>query len=456
VAENQGTILVVDDEQGMRDYLSVVLGKEGYHVLCATNGEEALKKFQDTPVDVVITDLKMRGMGGLSLLQEIKNAAPAALVIVMTAFSSWDSAVEAMRLGAYNYIKKPFDNENIKHCVARAVHLHRMYDAAGADDVFKIGNLIGNSAPIQKVQGIIRRIAPTDSTVLIQGPTGTGKELVARALHAGSLRSHEAFIAINCGAFTETLLESELFGHVKGSFTGAIVDKKGLFEVATGGTFFLDEVAEMSKATQVKLLRVLEEQEVKPVGGTKAIIIDVRLIGATNKDLEKEVREGNFREDLFYRLNVIPMLLPALKERREDIPLLVGHFLARQSKALEREATSISNEAMDLLIAYNWPGNIRELDNMIQRAVALCESSTLDVQDLAGKVRTAIPGGKLLSTEIPEGGVDLNSILEDIERKYIVTALENTGYNMTKAARILNMSFRSIRYKVKKLRISTR
>ena len=437
--------------------LSVLLRKDGYEVVEADNGRKALELFDEKPFDLVLTDLKMPEISGIDLLKLLKERRLKQLVIIMTAFSSWDNAVEAMRLGAYDYIKKPFDNANIRMLVARAFEVVNQYyesEFSETEMLRAAGTLIGNTAALQEIQRLIARVGPTDSTVLITGESGTGKELVARALHACSLRSHEPFLAVNCGAFTETLLESELFGHVKGSFTGAIVDKKGLFQVADKGSFFLDEIGDMPRETQVKLLRFLEEKELKPVGGTETIRVDPRIIAATNQRLDETVERGDFRQDLFYRLNVIPIHLPPLRERLEDMPLLAGHLIARHSPAMHKEITGIDGDAMDALMKYEWPGNVRELDNTLQRAIALAEGPTLRKEDLVGSVRAAGPAERLQDTEIPEDGLDLVDRLEEIERKYIMTALDRTGSNITNAAELLKMSFRSLRYRIKKLNIT--
>jgi len=456
VTEAPGKVMVVDDEGGMRKFLNALLQKEGYEVELATSGTEAIEKFRRGNFDLVVTDVRMDGIDGIGLLRQIKKIDPDAMVVVITAYTTWSTAVEAMRLGAFDYLTKPFDNENLKNSIARAISSRRMYKRLDRDgyEPFLLHNLIGQSGAIQDIRNLIRRVAPTDATVIIQGESGVGKELVARALHAGSLRSHEAFIAVNCGAFTQTLLESELFGHVRGAFTGAVADKKGLFEVAHKGTLLLDEAPEMSPETQVKLLRVLEERELKPVGGTKGVRVDIRVLAAANRPLEEEVEKGNFREDLFWRLNVISINIPPLRERKEDIPLLVGHFIAKYCELVGKEVKSIDDEAMDALMSYDWRGNVREVDNVIHRAVTLCEGDTITAGDIIGRIRTTGPPGQDSFTGgIPDGGVDLMEVLEDIERKYILAALEKTGNNVTKAAELLKTTFRSLRYRIKKLGI---
>jgi len=478
--EQQGRILVVDDEEGMCQFLKTMLSREGYEVLIAASGSEALKLYQRSDFDLVIEDLKMPGMDGIQLLSAIKELDEKQLVVIITAFSTWESAVEAMRLGAFDYIRKPFDNEAIRVLVARSIEVARLHRQAleAEEEIFAVGNLIGSSPQIQEIQRTIRRIAPTDTTVLIQGESGTGKELVARALHFSSYRLRMPFIAVGCGAFTESLLESELFGHIKGSFTGAITDKKGLFEVAHKGTIFLDEVAEMSKKTQAKFLRAVEEREFRPVGSANSMKVDLRVITATNKDLQAEAEAGNFREDLFYRLNVVPIYLPPLRERCEDVPLLAGHFLAKYAGLSGKEVTSFSALVMEVFVSYDWPGNVRELDNCIQRALAFAEGEEIQVADIAGGKRAGIleavrakwlregkpdrlgslvekglEEARFVPYAIPAEGIELPKRLAEMERGYITCALRETNWNITAAAKRLGTSFRSLRYRIKKLGI---
>ena len=460
-------ILVADDEQSMREMLSMVLEGEGHEVITADDAISALESFDrhQGEIQLVIQDLKMPGMDGVDLLAELKRRSPDVPVVVITAFSSWDNAVEAMRVGAYDYIRKPFDTDAIRLVVGRALArqalLDNCPDAERSDLVSRV-EMIGNHPLIQEVMRMVLRIGPTDSTVLVQGESGTGKELVARAVHMRSLRKDRPFVSVNCSAFTESLLESELFGHVRGAFTGAIEDKQGFFRAADGGTLFLDEVADMSLTTQVKILRVLEERKVCPVGSTEAHSVDVRIVAATNKDMEEEVRENRFREDLFYRLNVIPLWLPPLRERKDDIPLLAGHFLAKHSNKMNKNVRQISDEASTVLFRYHWPGNVRELENIIQRHVALCEGSTIEriaplsrsVVEDAEPPRASVPSAE--GVALPEAGVVLERILEDVERSYLQEALRQTGGNLTNAARLLGMSYRSLRYRVKKLDVRHR
>ena len=449
----QGRILIVDDEEGMRKYLSVVLGRDGYRTETSPDGLVALNLCRQNRFDAVLLDLKMPKLDGLGFLEKLSEQKVRPVVVVMTAYSTWESAVQAMRLGAYNYIRKPFDNEEIRAIMARAVQVSRYQSRPEAErgEQFMIGNLIGNSPAMRKLQDLIRRIGPTDSTVCIQGESGTGKELVARAVHFNSGRCDGRFVAVNCSAFTETLLESELFGHARGAFTGAVCEKQGLFAVANGGTFFLDEVADMSRQTQAKVLRTLEEREVKPVGATDTVKVDIRLVAATNKNLEDLVRRHEFREDLYYRLNVIPVILPPLRERKGDIPFLVGHMLGKHSERIGKPIRSINREAMDLLLAHDWPGNVRELENTVQRAIALARTEELTVQDLQGSVGADVVEVQPQTAALPEEGLDLEKCLEAVERNYIVRALERCGGRVTRAAVLLGTSARSLRYRIKKL-----
>ncbi len=448
----QGSILVVDDEQGIVRFLDILLSKEGYDVDVAESGQVALELFDPARHDLVLQDLKMPGFSGIQLLEELKKRDEGVLSIIMTANSTWETAVDAMRLGAYDYIKKPFDNDIIRSLVARAIAQKQAQRSVGQpSESLLVKPVIGNSQGLHEVFSMVRRVAATDSTILITGESGTGKELVARSIHLRSLRRDENFISANCGAFTESILESELFGHMRGAFTSAIADKKGLFEVAHRGTLFLDEVGEMSSQVQVKLLRVLEEREFTPVGGTETVRVDVRFIAATNRNLEEEVEQGRFREDLFYRLNVIPIELPPLRDRREDIPLLAGHFLKVYNSSMHKEVLRFSEDAMSALMSYEWPGNVRELENTVQRAVALAEHAEVHRDDLLGKIRAAAAPSNELSLEIPPEGLSLEGRLEEIEKAYICAAMKRTNGHMTNAAKLLGMSFRSIRYKVKKL-----
>ena len=485
-------ILVLDDELAIQQLLKVILEGEGYEVLHTDDGGAALKLLDVPGVDLIIQDLRMPKMDGLTFLRKVKEHHPDIPVIVVTAFGTFETAVEAMRLGAYTHLNKPFDTEEIRLTVARAlerIEINRKTSRTGVSFV----DIISNTALMTAVSSMIKRVAPTDSTVLITGESGTGKELVAHAIHHTSLRADQPFVAVNCGAFTETLLESELFGHLKGAFTNAIADRKGVFESADGGTLFLDEVGELTLPTQVKLLRVLETRTFKPVGGARDVRVDVRFITATNRVLLEMVAEGQFREDLFYRLNVIPIELPPLRERKEDIPLLAGHFLARFTKRMNKRMSGIDDAVMEKLVAHAWPGNIRELENTIERAVALAIGERITLADLSGPVlgkmlrpaiaavanptepqhsvvqppvivRSAMPVLVPAPSEagthdqapapvLPREGMDLEQHLLDHERAFILQALERCNWNITDAGKLLNMTFRSIRYRVSKLGI---
>jgi two-component system, NtrC family, response regulator PilR len=451
-------ILVVDDEEGVCDVLAHVLHREGHEVETATRGDEALRMYEARPFDFVISDLRMPGMDGITLLRRIKAADPRAIVAILTAYKEdWSKTVECMRLGAFDYISKPFDNEKtIKPLVKRALHLRQMRLPAGTFDetLSAVGCMKGNAPSMREIYDVIQRVGPSDSTVLISGESGTGKELVARAIHFFSARAGRPFITVNCGVFTETLLESELFGHVRGAFTGAVTDKVGLLEVADTGTFFLDELGDMPPALQVKVLRVLEEREFIPVGGTQARRVDVRFIAATNRNLEALVEGGAFREDLYYRMNIVPLHLSPLRDRKEDIPLLVAHFIARFGRIMKRPIQGISDDAMAQLIRHDWPGNVRELENTIQRAVALLGGPRIELQDISildrlrGKAAPAAATEE--GTSLPPDGMDLEARLAEIERAYLAQALARTNGHLTKAAQVLRVSLRSLRYKLAK------
>ena len=453
--KDASTVMIVDDEQGLCDLLEVVLGDEGYHVKSFYSGAPALQAYKPEDYDVVISDIRMEGINGIELLRALKGINPNVLLIVITAYTNWSDAVEAMRLGAFDYIKKPFDNDDIIAAVRKAVRYAKEIESRSKDEPLVMRNLVGNSPGIQEVRRMISRVAVTDATVFIHGESGSGKELVARAIHDVSLRADQPLFAVNCGALAEGLLESELFGHVKGSFTGAVVNKRGMFEVADGGTLFLDEITELAPSMQVKLLRVLEEREVRPVGSTDSVKVDVRIIAASNKIVEKEVANGTFREDLFYRLNVIYLQLPPLRERREDIPLIAGNLLSRFAAELKKPIKKLDDEALESLMNYDWPGNVRELGNTLQRAMVLSEGEVIRRADLVGRLRTRVPADRIPATDIPPDGINLETRLEEIEKKYIRAALEKTGGNITHAAELLQMSFRSLRYKIKRLGLKT-
>jgi len=442
-------ILVVDDEESMCDFLSIMLKKQGYHITTALSAKEGLKKLAKEAYEVVISDLKMKEMNGLELIDEINKKETVPTVIIMTAFATIESAIEALKKGAFDYIIKPFKVDEIKLAVARAleqrkIRTENVYLKKQLKKKEGFGEIIGKSEILMEVLSQVRKIADSDSTVLLTGESGTGKELVARAIHQQSYRSERPFITVNCGALPEGLLESELFGHIKGSFTGAIKDKDGLFKVASEGVFFLDEVGEMSPRIQVKLLRVLQEKEIVPVGGTSPIKVDVRLIAATNADLENEVSIGRFRKDLFYRLNVIPINIPPLRERKEDISLLIDYFLKRYGQEPDGQEKKISAEAKKILCNYNWPGNIRELENILERAVTLQDDNTIVEKDLPENVIKG-QGRVLAKTKELE-----NPTLETIEKAYIFWILRESGWQKQRAAEILGIDPSTLYRKIEK------
>jgi two-component system response regulator PilR (NtrC family) len=468
-----GKILVVDDEQSMREFLAICLRREGHELKLATSGTEALSKLRDQPFDLVITDLRMPGdVDGLSILKAIKSGSvrcggapgmtPAPIdpeVILVTAFATTETAIAAMKLGAYDYLTKPFQVDEINAVIGRALEKKALVEEnlALRDQVAgraRLASLIGKSRAMQKVFELIGKIHSTKTSVLVTGESGTGKELVARALHSEGVRAHRPFVAVNCGAIPEELMESELFGHKKGAFTGAIADSPGLFAQADGGTMFLDEIGELSLGLQVKLLRALQERKIKPVGATEELELDVRVIAATNRDLEAEVARGAFRADLYYRLNVIEVRLPPLRQRREDIPVLAEHFLRRFASEHARVA-KFSPEAVRKLEGHDFPGNVRELENMIERAVALSSSPVISAEDLP-ELRTIRGPALEPPSAFPTDGVDLERIVGDFERMWVLRALEHAGGVRKHASALLGISFRSLRYRLDKLGIETK
>jgi two-component system response regulator PilR (NtrC family) len=454
-----GTVLVVDDEKAMREFLTVLLEKQGHAVLSASDGEEALRLLADHPVDLVISDLRMPRMDGIGLLAGIRERNPDLPLIMVTAYASSESTIQAMRLGADDYITKPFRVSEIRLVVekalARVARAERdcASEPATAEEP-ELKGIIGRSPTMVELYKVISKIAGLDSTVLITGESGTGKELVARTIHYASPRSDRPFLAINCAAIPEQLLESELFGHVKGAFTGAVSQKVGLLEVAHRGTVFLDEIAEMSPSLQVKLLRFLQWRTFRQVGGTEDLEVDVRLIAATNRDLARAIAEGRFRDDLYYRLNVIPIHVPPLRERREDIPLLANSLLAQFSLRQHRGIVSISQDAMEALIRYHWPGNVRELENVIERAVALEGGDQLTPASLPQEIRNGGERPARLAVDLPPEGIELESMVSGLEKALLLRALERSGGTHKRAAELLRISLRSFRYKAQKYGIS--
>jgi two-component system, NtrC family, response regulator PilR len=453
-------ILIVDDERSLRDVLGIMLKRAGYDVSVASDGDEAIARIEKELFDLVITDLKMPKTGGLDVLKAVKDASPDSVVLIITAFASAESAVEAMKLGAYDYLTKPFQVDEVQLIIRNALEKRRLSTenmllkremAAAALQT----KLIGKSDAMQKVFDVIKKVADTKSNVLIFGESGTGKELVARAIHASSARAQMPFVPVNCSALPETLLESELFGYMKGAFTGAATNKAGLFEVANGGSIFLDEIGETTPATQVKLLRVLQEREFRRVGGTQDVKVDVRVIAATNKDLEKAVTEGTFREDLYYRLDVIPITLPPLRQRVEDIPMLAQHFLEKFSRASGTAAPTLSADVLRLLTAHEWKGNVRELENLIERAVAFGSGATIKEADVAAWLhRPAVTTKTTYQTELPPEGLDLEQLVNTIEKDLLLKALERAKWVKKRAAKLLQLDARSFRYRLSKFAIT--
>jgi two-component system response regulator PilR (NtrC family) len=451
-------ILVVDDDQGIRDFLEIMLSREGYEVTCASDANKALSQCKKEKYDLILTDLKMPKIDGIEFLKEVKDICQETMVILMTAYASPETAVSAMKEGAYDYVEKGFDLEDIKTIISSALDKKgvKRDDALfikKVEDAVSFGNMIGKSKGMLKVYSIIKKVAETPTNVLILGESGTGKELVAKAIHENSPRMNMPFVVINCGGVPESLLESELFGHMKGAFTGAYVDKPGLFEVARGGTIFLDEIGDLPPLLQVKLLRVVQEKTFRRVGGAEDKKVDIRIISATNKNLEEKVKDCSFREDLYFRLNVIPIHIPPLRERKEDIPVLTNYFIEKYSKAFGKEIKKISSYALELLMTYPFPGNVRELENIIERSIAL-ETSNIVLPEnlfLAGNVQEI---NRFTDVDIPEKGVDLNEELVKYEKHLIEKALKKAKGSKTKAAEILQVSFDSLRYRIEKLGIS--
>ncbi|HEY7801658.1 MAG TPA: sigma-54 dependent transcriptional regulator, partial [Dehalococcoidia bacterium] len=446
-AAGTARILIVDDERSMRELLGIVLRREGYDVIVAECGRDAVMLLEQQPIDLLISDIKMPDVSGVDVLRAAKRVDQDIIGIMVTAFASTDSAVDALRMGAYDYLSKPFDVDELKLVVRHALEKRQLQQEnvllkRALQSTHRFADIVGRSEPMLEVFKLIETVAPTNSTILITGESGTGKELAARAIHVHSLRRDRPFVAINCGALPETLLESELFGHMRGAFTGAALNKKGLLEVAERGTIFLDEIGEMSPMMQVKLLRVLQERRFRRLGGTEEVEADIRVIAATNQDLAHMVAEGKFREDLFYRINVIPVHLPPLRERREDIPLLAEHFLEKYREQMGKAIAGITQDACALLETYHWPGNIRELENVLERAVALETTPAILPESLPPHIRgeavVEVAGGRSLA--LPASGFDLEEHVQQIERDYIAQALQRAGGVQVKAAELLGMS----------------
>jgi DNA-binding NtrC family response regulator len=445
----QPLILVAEDEDLMRAIIRQLLEGAGYRVAAVPSAEEALETFAAEDVALTLTDIRMAGIDGLALLDRIKDVDPEALVVVMTAYSSVDSAVSALRKGAYDYVTKPFVNEDLLQSVKNAIRQRELFREnrqlrRELDRRYSFSEIIGASENLQRVFRLVEKVAATNTNILIYGESGTGKELVARAIHHNSPRSSRPFVAINCGALPETLLESELFGHTKGAFTGAVSARAGLFRSAEGGTIFLDEIGEISPTMQVRLLRAVQEHEVTPVGSSTPVRFDARIICATNRELEKEVTEGRFREDLFYRLNVIEIHLPPLRERREDVPLLVRHFVKRTAREQGQPEKAVEPDAMTALLNYNWPGNVRELQNAVERAFTL-SGERLDLDSLPPRVRE--PAAGQLPVRDPDG---LRPTLDEVERRHILDTLSSVNQDKARAANILGIDLSTLYRKLKR------
>ena len=429
------SILVVDDEKNQREILETILSGEGYDVTTASSGEAAMKFVADRRFDLVLTDLKMTGMSGLDLLKELTDFDKSIIVILLTAHGTIDSAVDALRLGAFEYLQKPYDSEKLLETVSRALNKLTTLDA----------EIISVSPEMDKVKKLILKIAKSNSTVLIRGESGTGKEMIARSIHTNSLRSSEIFQAVNCAAINENLLESELFGHEKGSFTGAVAEKKGLFEIAHNGTLFLDEIGELDVSLQAKILRALQEKQIRRVGGIRDIDVDVRVVAATNRDLLHMVEEKRFREDLYYRLNVLSIELPALRERRSDIPVLIDYFVKKHTRGTDRKIT-INSDARRLLEDYSYPGNVRQLESALERAILLCENDTVTLEDLPPEMTQMTFASSGDQFKLPPEGVNF----EEVERSLIMQAMGRTDNNITKSAKLLGLTFRTLQYRLEK------
>jgi len=451
------SILIVDDDLSMREFLEILLAKEGYKVRCAASGEEACSVLDGEMFDLVITDIRMDTIDGIGVLRKVKEVSSETPVIIISAFATAETAVEAMKDGAYDYIPKPFDTGEFKKIVRDAIQPKMVSRGEEADHLEKgyhFGCLVGESPQMRRIYDLIQRVASTKTSILISGESGTGKELVARAIHGQSQRKDKPFVVINCAGIPETLIESELFGYKKGAFTGASTDKAGLFEAGDRGTVFFDEIGELTPAIQVKLLRVIQEKTFTRIGETEERRVDVRFISATNKNLEEEVMNGGFREDLFFRLNVIEISMPPLRERKGDLPLLAHHFLGKYSKELEKDIKKVSTYAMDILSQYPFPGNVRELENIIERSVALETSNivlpqSLTLSDLK-KVRVK---KDRRGTDLGPDGINLDKVMAEIEREYILKAMEMANGSRQRAAELLDITFDSLKYRLTKLNL---
>ncbi len=449
-------VLVVDDDLSLRQFLTNMLRRASYSVRAVPGGVEALEALRDQPVGVVVTDLNMEGMDGMAVLSAVKEEWPETEVVMITAYATTENAVSAMKKGAYDYVVKPFNVDELKLILAKAFEKQAISEEnrelrALLKDRFGYGNLVGRSEAMLRTYDLMDRVKDTTVTVLLSGESGTGKELVARAIHFEGERRAKPFRSINCGAIPENLIESELFGHRKGAFTGAIRDSDGLFRSAEGGTVFLDEVGEMPLQTQVKLLRAIQERKVKQIGGHEELPVDVRIVAATNRDLAAEVAAGRFRQDLYYRLRVVTIELPPLRDRLADLPLLTEHFVERYGREFGREGITVSDEARRLFAAYEWPGNVRELENAIQRGVALARTSEIMAEELPPEIAAVDASGPDFPTIVGPDGADLEALMDSYERQLLESALDEAGGVKKEAARLLGISFRSLRYRLQKI-----
>ncbi|MBL7687952.1 MAG: sigma-54-dependent Fis family transcriptional regulator [Bdellovibrionaceae bacterium] len=453
-------ILVVDDEESIREFLEIMLRKEGYEITCVEDGQKAIDILKKKTFDLIISDLQMPNVTGIELLKHCREAYPDVLFMMITAFGTAESAVEAMKMGAYDYITKPFKIDEVRINIANALRsknleVENRVLRKELQKEYSFQNLVGNSEAMHKIFDLIRKVSDSPTNILVTGESGTGKEMVAKAIHYNSPLKDRPFVSVNCGAIPENLVESELFGHKKGSFTGASSDKEGLFEVADGGTLFLDEIGELPLNSQVRILRAIQERTIRRVGGTDDIKVEVRIIAATNRDLEHMVQQGTFRQDLYYRLNVINIRTPGLRERRDDIPLLAVHFLNKYNERFGKSIQNISKEAMDLLKKYDFPGNVRELENIIERTVALESGATVLPESLPQFVNTPT-GRKMVSSdgiEITDDGIDLQKVLDQLEKELLVKAIHQANGVKKRAAKLLSITFRSMRYRVEKFNL---
>ncbi|MBW1696490.1 MAG: sigma-54-dependent Fis family transcriptional regulator [Deltaproteobacteria bacterium] len=447
-------ILVVDDDLSLRQMLNAVLSDDGYEVQEASDGQSAVEAVENQFYDLILLDIRMARMGGIEALKQIKKLSPGIPVIIMTAYASVDTAREALKSGAFDYLTKPLDIDELKLLLERALRHYQLeqenrYLKERLDDRFDFGHIIGNSAAMRALFETLAQVAPSEATVLITGESGTGKELIANAIHQNSPRKSRPMIKVNCAALPETLLESELFGHEKGAFTGATSRTRGRFQMAHGSTIFLDEIGEMSPATQAKILRALQEKEIEPVGGSATIKIDTRVIAATNKNLEVEIREGRFREDLYYRLNVVTVEVPPLRKRQEDIPLLADFFLKQYAEKNRKHIKGFTPKALDIMMRYDWPGNVRELENLVERSVVLARADMITPDEFPDAIRDLY-----METKQQDAGLTPGRTLKDVEREMIIRTLEETGGNRTHAAKILGISRRTLQLKLKEYGIN--